>query len=147
MDICPSETHFAPSMPITKKKKKKSGAAIVSMTDLFLKYSDYNVLQHSSTGGIFCNTSTDGGWLPPLPWIFAMEPPILMILVLQDRYESPGSIDTKRVPVAFRLTSQWWFNDVIVTKTGFLQIFFENTLIFKFSPKNLGKCDFDGILC
>ena len=39
-----------------------------------------------------------------------------MIWVLEDRYESPLSIDTKNVPVALRLTSQWWFNDVIVTK-------------------------------
>ena len=39
-----------------------------------------------------------------------------MILVLEDRYESPLSIDTKKVPVALRLTSQWRFNDVIVTK-------------------------------
>ena len=83
MDICPLRNALCPLN--APHKKKKSGAAIVSMTDLFLKYSDYNVLQHSSTGGIFCNTSTDGGWLPPLPWIFAMKPPILMILVLQDR--------------------------------------------------------------
>ena len=42
-----------------------------------------------------------------------------MIWVLQDRYESPISIETKNVPVTPRLTSQWRFNDIIVTKTGF----------------------------
>ena len=41
------------------------------------------------------------------PQIFAIKPPILMILVLEDRYESPLSIDTKNVPVALHLTSQW----------------------------------------
>ena len=30
-----------------------------------------------------------------------------MIFVLGDRYESPSSIDAKKVPVAFHLTSQW----------------------------------------
>ena len=60
----------------------------------------------SSTEAIFCNTSTQGGWLPPPPWIFAIKPLILMILVLEDRYESPLSIDTKKVPVALQLTSQ-----------------------------------------
>ena len=39
-----------------------------------------------------------------------------MIWVLEDRYESALSIDTKKVPVALRLTSQWRFNDVTVTK-------------------------------
>ena len=47
-----------------------------------------------------------GGWLPPPPKIFAMKPPILMILVLEDRYEPLPSIDTKKVPVALHLTSQ-----------------------------------------
>ena len=37
-----------------------------------------------------------------------------MILVLEDRYESPLSIDTKKVPVALHLTSR--FNDVRVTE-------------------------------
>ena len=64
-------------------------------------------------------------------------PPILMILVLEDRYESPVSIDTKKVPVVFRLTSQWRFNDALVRKKRILQIFAENMLIFKFSPKIL----------
>ena len=32
-----------------------------------------------------------------------------MILVLQDRYESPLSIDPKNVPVALHLTAQWNF--------------------------------------
>ena len=39
-----------------------------------------------------------------------------MIWVLANRYESPLSIYTQKVPVAHRLTSQWQFNDVIVTK-------------------------------
>ena len=69
-----------------------------------------------------------------------------MIWVLEDRYESPLSIDTKEVPVTLRLTSQWRFDDVIVTKHRILQIFAENMLIFKFSPKSgLGKCHFDEI--
>ena len=44
----------------------------------------------SSTECIFCNT-----WLPP-PQIFAIKPPILVILVPEDRYESLLSIDTKK---------------------------------------------------
>ena len=32
------------------------------------------------------------------PYIFAMKPPILMILVLEERYGSPLSIETKLVP-------------------------------------------------
>ena len=43
-----------------------------------------------------------------------------MILVLKDRYESPLSIDTKKVPVALHLTSQWRFNDVRVMKNWIL---------------------------
>ena len=68
-----------------------------------------------------------------------------MIWVIEDRYESPLSIDTKKVTVALRLTSQWRFNDVIVTKNWILQIFAVNMLIFTFSPTILRKCDFDGI--
>ena len=68
-----------------------------------------------------------------------------MIWVLEDRYESPLSIDTKKVPVALRLTSQWRFSDVIVKKKWILQIYTENMLIFKFLPKNLEKCHFDGV--
>ena len=46
-----------------------------------------------------------------------------MILVLEDiMYESPLSIDTKKVPVALDLTSQWRFNDVRVTKNWILRI-------------------------
>ena len=37
-----------------------------------------------------------------------------MILVLEDKYESPLSIDTKTIPVALHLTSQWRYNDVRV---------------------------------
>ena len=66
-----------------------------------------------------------------------------MNLILEDRYESSLSNDTKKVPVALRLTSQWRFDDVIVPKKQILQIFAENMLIFKFSPKILEKCDFD----
>ena len=68
-----------------------------------------------------------------------------MILVLEDRYESPLSIDTKKVPVAFHLTSQRRFNDVRVTKKWILRLLDENRPNFKFSPKILGICDFDGI--
>ena len=66
-----------------------------------------------------------------------------MIWVLEDRYESTLSIDTKKVQVVLRLMSQWQFNDLIVTKKQILQIFAENMLIFKFLPKILGKCNFD----
>ena len=89
----------------------------------------------------FCNTSTEGGWLPPK--IFAIKTPILMILVLEDRYESPLSIDTKKVPVALHLTSQWRFNDVRVAKNSILRILNENRPNFKFL-KILGICDFGG---
>ena len=41
-----------------------------------------------------------------------------MIWALQNSYESPLSIDTKKVPVALRFTSQWRFNNVIVTKNN-----------------------------
>ena len=51
-----------------------------------------------------------------------------MILVLEDRYESSLSIDTKKVPVALHLTSQWRFNDVRVTKNWILRILYENTV-------------------
>ena len=67
-----------------------------------------------------------------------------MILVLEDRYESPLSIDTKKVLVAFHLTSQWRFNDVRVTQNWILRILDENKSNFKFSPNILGICDFDG---
>ena len=43
----------------------------------------------------FFVTRLPKGWLS-LPWIFAVKPPILMILVLGDRYESPLYIDTKK---------------------------------------------------
>ena len=67
-----------------------------------------------------------------------------MIWVLEDRFESPLSIDTQKVPVALCLTSQWQFNVVILTKKWILQIFSENMLIFTFSPEILRKCDFYG---
>ena len=67
-----------------------------------------------------------------------------MILVLEDRYESPLSIDTKKVPVALHLTSQWRFNDVRVTKNWILRILDEKRPNFKFLQKILGICDFDG---
>ena len=47
-----------------------------------------------------------------------LKPPILIILVLGDRYKSLLFLDTKKVPVAFHFTSQWR-NDVRVTKTEF----------------------------
>ena len=68
-----------------------------------------------------------------------------MILVLEDRYESPFSIGTKKVPVALHLMSQWRFNDVRITKNWILWILDENRPNFKFSPKILGICDFDGV--
>ena len=68
-----------------------------------------------------------------------------MILVLEDRYESPLSIDTNKVPVALHLTSQWRYNDVRVTKNWILRILDENRPNFKFSPKILGICDFDEV--
>ena len=67
-----------------------------------------------------------------------------MILVLEDKYESPLSIDTKKLQVALHLTSQWRFNDVRVMKNWILRILDENRPIFKFLPKILGICDFDG---
>ena len=66
-----------------------------------------------------------GGGLPPLPY-FDVKPPILMILVLDDRYESLLSIHTKKVPIALHLMSQWCFNDVRVKKTWILRILDEN---------------------
>ena len=75
--------------------------------------------------------------------IRAFKPLILMILVLEDRYESPLSIDTKKVPVALHL--QWWFNDARVKKNWILRILDENRPNLKFSPKILGICDFDGV--
>ena len=58
-----------------------------------------------------------------------------MILVLEDGYESSLSIDTKKVPVALHLMSQWRFNDIRVTKNWILRILDENRSNFKFSPK------------
>ena len=70
-----------------------------------------------------------------------------MILVQEDRYESPLSIDTKTVPVtvALHVTSQRRFNDVRDKKNWILRIFGENRPNFKISTKILGICDFDGI--
>ena len=64
-----------------------------------------------------------------------------MISVLEDRYESPLSIDTKK----YQLPFIWRYNDVRVTKNRILQILDENRPNFKFSPKILGICDFDGV--
>ena len=52
-------------------------------------------------------------------------------------YESPLSNDTKKVPVALHLTSQWRLNDVRVTK-NWIWILDENRPNFKFLPKILG---------
>ena len=68
-----------------------------------------------------------------------------MILVLEDRYESPLSINTTKVPVAVHLTSQWRFNDFRVTNNWILRILDENRPNFKFLAKILGICDFDGV--
>ena len=67
-----------------------------------------------------------------------------MILVLEDRYESPLFINNEKVPVALHLTSQWCFNDVRVTKNWILRILDENRPNFTFSPKILSICDCDG---
>ena len=64
----------------------------------------------------FFVTRLPKGGLPTSPYIFAVKPPILMILILGDRYESPLSIDTKKEPVALHLMSQWSFYDDRVTK-------------------------------
>ena len=61
-----------------------------------------------------------------------------MIWIPEDRYESPFSIDTN--PFVWRYNGDLIF---IVTKNRILQIFAENMLIFKFSPKILGKCGFE----
>ena len=102
------------------------------------------------TVATFCYTSEGS--------IFAIKSLILTILVLEDRYESPLSIDTKNVPVALHLTSQWRSNDVRVTKKKKkkgkgkekkkeLQIFSKNMLIFTFLPNILRKYNFDGDIC
>ena len=65
-----------------------------------------------------------------------------MILVLKDRYESPLSIDSKKLPIALHLTSQWRVDDVRVTKNWILRILDENRPNFKFSTKNLRNMRF-----
>ena len=62
-----------------------------------------------------------------------------MILVLEDGYESLLSIDTKKVPVALHLTSQWRFNDVRVTKNWILRILdkYAKFQIFAKNPRNM----------
>ena len=46
------------------------------------------------------------GWLPPLSLDFCCKASDSYDLVLEDRYESLLSIDTKKVPVAVHLKSQ-----------------------------------------
>ena len=58
-----------------------------------------------------------------------------MILLLEDRYESPLSIDTKKVPVALHLTSQRRFNGVRVTKNWILRILVKIGQISNFRQK------------
>ena len=64
-----------------------------------------------------------------------------MNLVLEDRYESTLSIDTKK-----SASSPLFDNDVLMTsesrKLDFT-VLDENRQNFKFSPKNLGICDFN----
>ena len=70
--------------------------------------------------------------------IFAVKPPILMILVLKDRC-ARGSIlstYTKKVQAALHLTSQCRFNDGRVTKNLILPILDENRQNFKFRQKS-----------
>ena len=68
-----------------------------------------------------------------------------MILVLEDRYESLFSIDTKKIPVVLI----WRHNDVLMTsesrKTGFYGFRMKIGQILN-SPKIQGICDFDGVL-
>ena len=87
------------------------------------------------------------GWLPPLPGFYAVKPSIHMILVLEDRYESPLPIAIKKYqyPLIWRMTSEWTFNNVRVTKNWILRIFVENRLNIKFSLKIVGICYFEGI--
>ena len=68
--------------------------------------------------------------------IFPIKLPTYMILVVEDSHYPPLSIDTKGVPVALYLTSQWRFNDVRITKNW---VFTENRLIFQIFAKNPGK--------
>ena len=65
-----------------------------------------------------------------------------MILLLEDRYESPLSIGTKKYP-SFDVTMT--FYDVRVTKNWILRILDENRPNFNFSPKILGICNFYGV--
>ena len=65
-----------------------------------------------------------------------------MILVLEDKYESPLSIDTKNS------TNSPLFNVTMTSesrKTEFLRILDENRQNFTFSPKILGICNFGGV--
>ena len=59
-----------------------------------------------------------------------------MNFVLEDRYESLLSTNTKKVPVVLHLTSQWRFNDVRVTKNWMLWILDESREISHFRPKS-----------
>ena len=67
------------------------------------------------------------------------------VRTLKDTYQSSFSIDTKNIPVAFNLTSQWCFNDI---RNWILRIFTGQFVKFskKKTTKILGKCDFDFII-
>ena len=62
-----------------------------------------------------------------------------MILVLENWYGPSLSIDTKKVPVALYLTSQWRFNDVMVLKKDFTDFRWKyaDFQIFATNPMNM----------
>ena len=62
---------------------------------------------------------------------------IFTILVQEDRYGSPLTIDTTKVPVALRFTSKCRFSDFRVTKKNRILQIFADLLICKFPPKIL----------
>ena len=69
--------------------------------------------------------------------------PILMILVLKDRHESPVNIATKTYQQQIHLSSQWRFNDVWATKICILGTALKICNFKNKSPQVLGKYDFE----
>ena len=84
------------------------------------------------------------GWLLPLPIFLLSKRPIVMLLVLEDRYEPLLSVDTNNVPVDHHWTSQWLTLDG--QKTGCNWVSLKKGPSFDFLPKILIKWDFDGFL-
>ena len=66
-----------------------------------------------------------------------IQPPILLIMVLEDMYGPPFSIHTKKVPVALHLTLQWRLIESESQKVDFtnMDFFSENRLIFQIFAK------------